>query len=63
MGALGEKSVEPLAPAVSRPVPPKPKPKQDIRPTLRKRWTEALPLDKGKAGFSLGATCNSAACR
>ena len=55
MGALGEKSVEPLAPTVSRPVPPKPKPKQDIRPTLRKRWTEALPLDKGEGRFLLGS--------
>lgn len=55
MGALGEGSVEPLAPAVSMPAPPKPKPKQDIRPTLRKRWMEALPLDKGEGRFLIGS--------
>ena len=55
MGALGEQSVEPLAPTVSRPPPRQVEEKQDIRPTLRKRWEEALPLGRGEGRFMLAS--------
>jgi|TARA_B100000929_G_scaffold238882_1_gene195842 phage/plasmid primase-like uncharacterized protein len=55
MGALGERAVEPLAPTkVAQPARPDAE-KRDIRPTLRKRWQEALPLNRGEGRFIMAS--------